>query len=144
VAAELVRVCRPGGRIVMGNWTPEGFVGRMFKTTGTHVPPAGGMPAPVLWGKEELVRERLGEGVADLQLTRKMYPMSIRSRRPKSWSSSASTTADQSCLCGTRSDKQRTPCEMIWSSFGRAHNQASDGGTEIESEYLLRWRPCRA
>lgn len=46
VSAELIRVCRPGGRIVMGNWTPSGFIGHMFKTIGRHVPPPIGMPSP--------------------------------------------------------------------------------------------------
>src|ERR687894_2778546 len=49
VAAELVRVCRPGGRIAMANWTPGGFIGRMFKIGGRHVPPPPNMPPPVLW-----------------------------------------------------------------------------------------------
>jgi SAM-dependent methyltransferase len=44
VAAELIRVSRPGGRIVMANWTPTGFIGQMFKTTSAHVPPPPGMP----------------------------------------------------------------------------------------------------
>jgi ubiquinone/menaquinone biosynthesis C-methylase UbiE len=49
-ARELVRVCRPGGRIGMANWTPDGFIGRLFKTIGKHVPPAPGMRPPSLWG----------------------------------------------------------------------------------------------
>ncbi len=74
VAAEFVRVCRPAGRIVMGNWTPSGFIGQMFKTNGKHVPPPAGMPSPVLWGNEATVRERLRDGIADLRLTKRMYP----------------------------------------------------------------------
>src|SRR5512139_443741 len=58
VAAELKRVCRPGGRIIMANWTPSGFVGQMFRAHGKHVlPPAIVLP-PVKWGDEETVRER--------------------------------------------------------------------------------------
>lgn len=72
VARELLRVCRPGGRIVMGNWTREGFVGRMFGVLGRHIPPPD-MPAPVLWGDERTVQERLGAGLSDLQLTRVRY-----------------------------------------------------------------------
>ena len=136
VAAELVRVCRPGGRIVMGNWTPEGFVGRMFKTTGTHVPPPAGMPAPVLWGKEEVVRERFGEGITDLHLTRKMYPM----KYPFAPSEVVEffrtyygpTNRAFAALYPDKQDALRNDLEQLWS----AHNQASDGGTEIESEYL--------
>src|SRR5262245_37973792 len=70
VAAELTRVCRPGGIIAMANWTPGGFVGQMFKTISRHIAPSG-MPAPVLWGDENVVRDRLREGIADLKLTRR-------------------------------------------------------------------------
>lgn len=72
VASELLRVTRPGGRIVMGNWTPESFVGDFFRTVGRHAPPPD-MPSPLLWGDEATVRERFREGVAELQLTRLPY-----------------------------------------------------------------------
>jgi len=75
VARELLRVCAPGGTIAMANWTPEGFVGQMFKTFTRFIAPSG-MPAPVLWGKEEVVRERLGHGVCDLRMTRRDYRLS--------------------------------------------------------------------
>jgi len=70
VAAELVRVCRPGGTIAMANWTPTGFVGEMFKTTAKHVPPPADVPAPVLWGDEAKVRERFGDKVTQIKFTR--------------------------------------------------------------------------
>jgi SAM-dependent methyltransferase len=72
VAAELLRVCRPGGTIVMGNWTAEGFIGKMFKTFARFIAPPG-MPAPALWGNEGVVRERFGAGVSSLRLTRVNY-----------------------------------------------------------------------
>jgi SAM-dependent methyltransferase len=50
VASELMRVCRPGGRIVMGNWTPEGFIGSFFKAVGKHLPPPSGIRSPLEWG----------------------------------------------------------------------------------------------
>ena len=71
-AAELVRVCRPGGRIAMANWTPDGFAGQMFKVNGKHVPPPPNVPSPVKRGEEETVRERLRDGAAALQLTRRV------------------------------------------------------------------------
>jgi SAM-dependent methyltransferase len=73
VAAELLRVCRPGGRIVMANWTPTGFVGQLFKTIGRHVPPPVLMPSPLLWGDEATVRDRFHLGVSDLRIERRMY-----------------------------------------------------------------------
>src|SRR6185437_16479986 len=72
VAQELLRVCVPGGTIAMGNWTPQGFVGQMFKAVSKFIAPSG-MPAPVLWGDEATVRERLGHGLSELNLTRRQY-----------------------------------------------------------------------
>jgi SAM-dependent methyltransferase len=72
VAQELVRVCRPGGTIAMANWTKAGFTGQMFALVSKFIAPPG-MPAPVLWGDESTVRERLGSAIADLRLTRVMY-----------------------------------------------------------------------
>jgi SAM-dependent methyltransferase len=72
VAAELLRVCRPGGTILMANWTAEGFIGSMFKTFARFIAPPG-MPSPVLWGDERTVAQRFGAGVSDLRLTRVIY-----------------------------------------------------------------------
>jgi SAM-dependent methyltransferase len=72
VAQELIRVCRPGGTIAMANWTRSGFIGQMFALVSRFIAPPG-MPAPVLWGDEPTVRERLGSAVADLRLTRVIY-----------------------------------------------------------------------
>jgi ubiquinone/menaquinone biosynthesis C-methylase UbiE len=58
VARELVRVVRPGGLIAMANWTPEGFVGKSFAVTGRIAPPPVDLPKPVLWGMENIVKER--------------------------------------------------------------------------------------
>src|ERR1700693_4135242 len=66
VASELKRVCRAGGLIAMGNWTPEGFVGQMFQITARHVPPPPGMQPPSLWGVEKVVAERLGTGAGTI------------------------------------------------------------------------------
>ena len=75
VAKELLRVCEPGGTIAMANWTPQGFIGQMFKTVSAFIAPSG-MPSPVLWGDEATVRERLGKGLSDLKLTRRHYTFS--------------------------------------------------------------------
>jgi len=136
VAAELVRVCRRGGRIVMINWTPGGFVGQMFKTNGKHVPPPPNMPPPVLWGDEAAVQERLRDGIADLRLTRRLYPFKYPFGVPEvvefyrtyyGPTQRAFATLDAQGQAALRRD-----LESLWSS----HNRATDGTTHIESEYL--------
>jgi len=72
VANELTRVCRPGGRIVMGNWTPDCFIGQMFRVIGRHVPPPP-MPSPMLWGNEDTTRARLGDRVRDVVMHHDAY-----------------------------------------------------------------------
>jgi len=56
-ASELTRVCRKGGRVGLANWTPEGFIGQLFRTIGKHVPPAAGLKSPALWGTEGRLAE---------------------------------------------------------------------------------------
>jgi ubiquinone/menaquinone biosynthesis C-methylase UbiE len=80
-AAELARVCRPGGTIGMANWTPEGFVGQLFKLTGSYVPPPAGLKSPVLWGSEERVRELFGDRVSSLETARRTFTFRYRSAR---------------------------------------------------------------
>jgi SAM-dependent methyltransferase len=75
VTSEFLRVCRPGGRMLMVNWTPEGFVGQMFKIIGRYVPPPSSVPSPLLWGNEEIVKERFGDAVTHIILTKKIYPL---------------------------------------------------------------------
>jgi SAM-dependent methyltransferase len=62
-AAELVRVTRPGGTLALASWTPEGFVGAMFKTIAAHVPPPQGLASPMLWGREEHLAALFGDEV---------------------------------------------------------------------------------
>ncbi|MCP2020703.1 UNVERIFIED_ORG: ubiquinone/menaquinone biosynthesis C-methylase UbiE [Pseudomonas reinekei] len=78
-AAELARVCRPGGRIGLANWTPEGFVGQMFKTLGQHLPPAPGANPPSRWGTEAWLHEHFDEQEFLLQVTRRTFNFRYRS-----------------------------------------------------------------
>ncbi|GID31040.1 methyltransferase family protein [Paractinoplanes brasiliensis] len=72
-AAELARVCRSGGTIAMANWTPDGFIGEMFRTVGRRVAPPPGIRGPVEWGSEARVRELFGDRVSDLRATRREF-----------------------------------------------------------------------
>src|ERR671919_1376041 len=72
-AAELVRVCRPGGRIGLANWTPEGFVGQMLRAVGGYVPPPAGVRSPVEWGKESRLRELFDDGGVKVDVTEREF-----------------------------------------------------------------------
>jgi ubiquinone/menaquinone biosynthesis C-methylase UbiE len=78
-AAELLRVVKPGGRIGMANWTPDGAVGTMFQTISKHAPPPPGVESPLRWGTEERLRELFGDGIADLRLERRLSRQPFRS-----------------------------------------------------------------
>jgi SAM-dependent methyltransferase len=71
-AAELFRVTKAGGRIALANWTPQGFIGKMSDVFRRHLPPQPGLPSPLLWGDESTVRERLGHGMGDVELNRRI------------------------------------------------------------------------
>jgi len=72
-ARELLRACRPGGRIGLASWTPEGWIGEVFRITGRHVPPPAGLRPPTRWGTEDGMRELVGDGVTSLRATRQSF-----------------------------------------------------------------------
>lgn len=78
-AAELARVCRPGGRIGLANWTPEGFVGQVFKTLGRHVPPPAGAQPPSRWGDEAYLQDLFDEHASEIEVTRRLFNFRYRS-----------------------------------------------------------------
>jgi SAM-dependent methyltransferase len=78
-AAELLRVCRPGGVIAMANWTPGGFIGQVFKTIGGHVPPPPGVTSPAMWGTESYLRTLFGAGVSALRTRSRTFTFRYRS-----------------------------------------------------------------
>jgi len=75
VVTELCRVTKPGGLIAMANWTPEGFIGKMFAVFARHLPPPAGLPSPLLWGDENIVRCRFEVAADDVRLTRQIAQM---------------------------------------------------------------------
>ena len=82
-AAELMRVCKPGGKIGLANWTPEGFIGQLFKTIGKHVPPPAGVKSPALWGTRARVAELFGTASASIKAEPRNFV--FRYRSPEHW-----------------------------------------------------------
>lgn len=78
-AAELLRVCRPGGRIGLANWTPDGFIGQLFKTIGGHVAPPAGVKSPALWGSKQWLVDAFGGQAQAVTVTPKAFVFRYRS-----------------------------------------------------------------
>lgn len=134
-ADELLRVCRRGGRIVLANWTPTGFIGQMFRTVAQYVAPPADVPSPLEWGVEERVRARLGRD-AFLRFERRM--ITFRFDAPpanvvdefRTWYGPARRAFD--ALDDARRSALRHDLATLWAR----HNAARDGTTLVESEYL--------
>jgi ubiquinone/menaquinone biosynthesis C-methylase UbiE len=78
-AAELLRVCKSGGKIGMANWTPEGFIGQLFKTLGKYLPPPPGAKSPALWGTEARLAEMFGASASAIKSERRDFMFRYRS-----------------------------------------------------------------
>jgi len=135
VAAELTRVCRPGGTIAMANWTPGGFVGQMFKVISKHIAPSC-MPSPVLWGDETTVRQRFREGIADLTFALRVYhfdyPFPPDAVVEFFRANYGPTTCAFASLDVNGQEKLRTELVNLWS----ASNYSDDNTTKVDAEYL--------
>lgn len=137
VAREFVRVCKPGGRMLMVNWTPEGFVGQMFKTLSKYVPPPSDVPPPVLWGNEEIVKERFGKSVSHIILTKKIYPLwdypfGVPEVVQFFFDNYGPMNKAINALDKTAGESLRKDLENVFSDF----NVAENGTTTLFSEYL--------
>jgi SAM-dependent methyltransferase len=78
-AAEMLRVCKSGGKIGMANWTPEGFIGQLFKTIGKHMPPPAGAKSPALWGTQAHLAQMFEAGASSIHIASKNFTMRYRS-----------------------------------------------------------------
>ena len=78
-ASELLRVCRAGGKIGLANWTPDGFIGQLFKTLGKHIPPAAGLSSPAMWGSKPWISETFGPGSRSIDVNIRAFMFRYRS-----------------------------------------------------------------
>ncbi len=136
VAAELLRVTRPGGMIAMANWTPDGFIGQMFKIVGKHVPPPAGVPSPLLWGNGITVAERFGDAVVELRCIPRtiefFFPVSPAETVDTFRTYYGPTVRAFDALDAQGQNALRQELTEQWAK----HNRASDGTTQVRSTYL--------
>jgi ubiquinone/menaquinone biosynthesis C-methylase UbiE len=134
-AAELLRVCKPKGQIGLTNWTPEGFIGQVFKTLGKYLPPPAGAKSPALWGTRARLAEMFGSAASTIKVETRHF--NFRYRSPEHFLSvfetfygpihKAFATLDQQRQTELRNDLHALIVRM---------NRATDGAMIVPSEYL--------
>ncbi|MGV7217888.1 class I SAM-dependent methyltransferase [Bradyrhizobium sp. UFLA05-112] len=134
-ASELARVCRPGGKIGLANWTPQGFIGQLFKTLGKHLPPPAGVKSPALWGTKARLEEMFGGQASEIVAEPRMFV--FRYRSPEHWLDvfksfygpmlKAFAALDDNGQAALRRDLLGLVGEF---------NHAADGTVVVHSEYL--------
>ena len=134
-AAELFRVTRPGNTVGMANWAPEGVMGRMFELFADVVPRPDGVPAPIEWGREDVVRERFDGLAGSIELERRMAPLefdSVDALIAFMENAGPQVAAKQALGPELYDDVMRRFRNLV-----AEFNQAEGGAVSIEAEYLL-------
>lgn len=135
-AAELLRVTRPGGRVVMANWTPEGFLGELLEVHAAMAPPPEAVPSPLEWGRAEVVRERFGRRVSSVACSRQA--MELRFPLPPSAVTELITTCFGPSAAALREigPARASGFRRLLTGLLHRHNRATDGTTAVAGEYL--------
>ena len=133
-ASEMLRVCRSGGKIGMANWTPEGFIGQLFKTLGKHLPPPTGVKSPALWGTRARLEEMFGSA-GEIDAQPRMF--TFRYRSPEHWLEVFKTFYGPmlkafAALDAAKQAALRNDLLLLVGQF----NRATDGTMAVRSEYL--------
>jgi ubiquinone/menaquinone biosynthesis C-methylase UbiE len=134
-AAEMLRVCRPGGKIGLANWTPEGFVGQMFKTLGQYLPPPAGAKSPALWGTRERLAELFGSAARSIEAEPRDFM--FRYRSPAHFIDVFTTYYGPivKALAAFEKDQRQSLVADLQALIGRL-NRAGDGTMVVPGEYL--------
>ncbi len=134
-AAELLRVCKSGGKIGLANWTPEGFIGQLFKVLGKYLPPPAGARSPALWGTEARINEMFGPQAASIKAERRNF--NFRYRSPEHFldifkTYYGPTLKAFAALDATNQQLLRNDILALIAAM----NRANDGTMVVPSEYL--------
>ena len=134
-AKEMLRVCRPGGKIGLANWTPDSFIGQLFKIIGRYVPPALGVMSPSLWGTKARIEELFGSGARVLRTTTREFV--FRYRSDVHWLEVFRTFYGpmHRTFAALDAEKQAAFTEDILTLMA-AGNRATDGTLVLPSAYL--------
>jgi SAM-dependent methyltransferase len=134
-AAELLRVCKNRGKIGLANWTPDGFIGQLFKTIGKYAPPPAGVRSPALWGKRDRLDELFGRKAASIQAAPKHFV--LRYRSPEHWLDVFKTFYGPVLKTfAALSPDAREALEEDLLRLAREYNRSDDGTMVVPSEYL--------
>jgi ubiquinone/menaquinone biosynthesis C-methylase UbiE len=134
-AAELLRVCRSGGKIGLANWTPDGFIGQLFKTLGKYLPPPAGAKSPALWGTRARITEMFGASAASIKAEPRTF--AFRYRSPQHFLDVFRTYYGPTlkAFAALEEGKRHEFASDLLALVGRM-NRAEDGTMVVRSEYL--------
>jgi SAM-dependent methyltransferase len=134
-ASELARVCKPGGKIGLANWTPESFIGHLFKTIGKYIPPAPGVKSPALWGTKARLEELFAETAQEIRTTGLEFI--FRYRSPGHWIEIFRTYyGPMNKTFGTLSVENQAAFTGELLALMEVRNRSGDRTLVLPSEYL--------
>jgi ubiquinone/menaquinone biosynthesis C-methylase UbiE len=134
-ATELLRVCKPGGKVGLANWTPEGFIGRLFKTLGKHLPPPAGVKSPALWGTRARLNKMFGAQASEINAEPRTFV--FRYRSPQHWLDVFKTFYGPmlKAFAALNANAQAALTRDVLALVDE-FNRAGDGTMAVPSEYL--------